>query len=140
MATYNKINDFTEQLIRGVHDFDAHTFKIMLTNSAPSAVNTLKSNLVEIGAGSGYTAGGTVTTITVSEAGGVTTVKGSQVVFSASGGSIGPFRYAVLFNDTAGSDNLISWWDYGAAISLLDTESLTVKFSGANPGNILTLG
>jgi hypothetical protein len=140
MATYNKINDFTEQLIRGIHDFDAHTFKIMLTNTAPSAVNTQKSNLTEIGAGNGYSAGGATTTITVSETGGVTTVQGSQVVFSASGGTIGPFRYAVLYNDDAVSDNLISWWDYGAAITLLDTESLTVKFSGADPGNILTLG
>ena len=140
MAVYNKFNDFSEQLIRGIHDFDGHTYKIMLTNSAPSAVNTVKANLTEIGAGSGYVAGGAQTTLTVSESGGVTTLQGTQVVFSAAGGTIGPFRYAVLYNDTAGSDNLVAWWDYSDSITLLDTESLTVKFSGSSPGNILTLG
>ena len=134
MATYNKFQQFVKDLIDGVHDFDAHTFKVMLTNTAPVATNTIKSNLTEISAGSGYTAGGTATTITTSVATGVAKVTGTDVTFTAAGGSIGPFRYAVLYNDTPSSplDPLIAWWDYGSSITLADTEQLVVDFDATN--------
>ena len=144
MATYNKFQDFSEQLIRGVHDWDAHTFKIALTNTAP--VNTQVSldtvtNHPAPAAANGYTAGGTATTISISETTGTTTVSGTQVVFTATAGGIGPFRYAILYNDTATSpvDALIAWWDYASSITLADTETFTVKFSNTTPGAILTL-
>jgi hypothetical protein len=140
MATYNKFNDFTEQQIIGTHDWDANTFKIMLVNSpAPVATNTIKANLTEISAGNGYTAGGTATTITVSETSGTTTVQGTQVVFTASGGSIGPFQYAVLYNDTAASKNLVAWWDNTSAVTLNAGDTFTVKFNNTTPGTIFTL-
>lgn len=145
MATYNKFLDFSEQLIRGVHDWDAHTFKIALTNTLP--VNTQVSldtvtNHPAPAAANGYTAGGTATTITIAEVTGTTTVSGTQVVFTAAGGQLGPFRYAILYNDTATSpvDALIAWWDYGSpGVTLNDTETFTVKFSNTTPGAILTL-
>lgn len=133
MAAYNKFQQFVEDLVAGVHDFDAHTFKIMLTNTAPVATNTIKANLTEISAGNGYTAGGTATTITVSETGGTAKVTGTDVVFTATG-AVGPFRYAVLYNDspTSPADPLIAWWDYGSSISLANTETFTVDFDGTN--------
>lgn len=139
MAAYNKFYDFTEQQLIGTHDWDTNVFKIMLTNSPPIATNTIKSNLTEISAGNGYTAGGTATTITVSETTGTTTVQGTQVVFTASGGSIGPFQYAVLYNDTAANKNLVAWWDYGSSVTLAATETFTVKFNNTTPGTIFTL-
>ena len=139
MAAYNKFQDFTEQQIIGTHDWDANTFKIMLTNSAPIATNTVKADITEISAGNGYTAGGTATTITVSETTGTTTVQGTQVVFTASGGSIGPFQYAVLYNDTAASKNLVAWWDNGSAVTLNAGDTFTVKFNNTTPGTIFTL-
>ena len=139
MATFNKFQDFSEQLTIGTHDFDANVFKVMLTNVAPVATNTVKANLTEISAGNGYTAGGTATTITVAEATGTTTVSGTQVIFTAAGGTMATFQYVVLYNDTATNKNLVGWWDYGSAVSLADTETFTVKFSNANPGAIFTL-
>jgi hypothetical protein len=139
MATFNKFSDFSEQLVIGTHDFDANTFKVMLTNVAPAATNTVKANLTEISAGNGYTAGGTATTITVAETTGTTTVSGTQVVFTASGGTMATFQYVVLYNDTATNKNLVGWWDYGTAVSLADTETFTVKFSNTSPGAIFTL-
>lgn len=134
MASYNKFNQFTKDLIDGVHDFDAHTFKVMLTNTAPTSSNTVKANLTEISSGNGYTAGGTATTISTSTSSGTAKVTGTDVVFTASGGSIGPARYAVLYNDTPTSpaDPLIGWWDYGSSITLADTETLTVDFDNTN--------
>lgn len=139
MATFNKFQDFSEQLTIGTHDFDANTFKVMLTNVTPVATNTVKANLTEIAAGNGYTAGGTATTITVAETTGTTTVSGTQVVFTAAGGTMATFQYVVLYNDTSANKNLVGWWDYGSAVSLADTETFTVKFSNANPGAIFTL-
>jgi hypothetical protein len=80
--------------------------------------------------------------MTVSETTGTTTVQGTQVVFTASGGSIGPFRYAVLYNSTVTTpvlNPLVAWWDYGSSISLADTETFTVKFNNTTPGTIFTL-
>lgn len=141
MAAYNKFTDFTEQFARGVHDFDAHTFKVALTNTAPTAANTVLADIVQIAGTNGYTTGGTATTITLSEAAGTTTVQGTQVVFTAAGGAMGTFRYYVLYNDTATSpaDALIAWFDHGAAVTLADTETFTIKFNNTTPGNIFTL-
>ena len=78
MATYNKFDDFSEQLTLGVHDFDTDVFKIYLSNTTPSAsADAVKGDLPEITAGNGYTAGGATTTITVAgdtPTAGITTV------------------------------------------------------------------
>ena len=116
-------------------------YKIALSNTAPVATNTILSNITQISAGNGYTSGGSTTTITLSETTGTTTVSGTQVVFTASGGSIGPFRYVVLYNDTTTSPSkpLVAWWDYGSSLTLADGETFTVKFSNTTPGAIFTL-
>jgi hypothetical protein len=141
MATYNKFNAFVENLAEKVHDLNADALKIMLVNSpAPVAGNSVKADLTEIGAGNGYTAGGTAPGHTSSsQTGGVYKLVLADIVFTASGGTIGPFRYAVLYNDTPTSpaDPLIAWWDYGSSISLLDGETLTVDLDQS--GGTLTI-
>jgi hypothetical protein len=138
MASFNKFNSLCEALAEKKHDLGADTLKIMLTNSAPLATNTVKANLTDISAGNGYTAGGTAVTISASsQTSGLYKLVGSDVVFTASGGSIGPFRYAVLYNDTATNDELIGWWDYGSSITLLTGETLTVDLDASN--GILTI-
>jgi hypothetical protein len=58
MATFNKFNAFVEHLAEGVHNLQSHTLKVMLTNTAPVATNSVRADLTEIAAGNGYTAGG----------------------------------------------------------------------------------
>lgn len=134
MAVYNKFNQFVKNLADGVHQFSTHTFKVMLTNTAPVSTNQVKADLTEIAAGFGYTAGGATVTMNVTVSGGVAKITGANAVFTAAGGEIGPFRYAVLYNDTpvAPADPLIGYWDYGQAITLANTEVLTVVFDAAN--------
>lgn len=141
MATYNKFNSFVEDQTISKIDWDADVFKVCLTNTAPVATNTILANITQISATNGYTSGGTATTISVGRSTGTETVQGTQVVFTASGGSMGPFQYAVLYDDTIASpvDPLIAWWDYGSAVTLADTETFTVKFNNATPGTIFTL-
>ena len=144
MAAYVKFNDFVEQLIKGNHDFDAHTFKIALTDTLPTVDQVSLDTAVAHPAPTatnGYTAGGATTTVSVAEAAGVTTLQGTQVTFTGGAGGLGPFRYAILYNDSMVSpaDGLIAFWDYGSSITLNETETFTVKFNNTSPGTIFTL-
>ena len=133
MATFTKFNSFVEALAEKVHNLGADTLKVMLTNSAPLATNTQKTDLTDISAGNGYTAGGTAATISSSaQTSGTYKLVLADVVFTASGGSIGPFRYAVLYNDTATNKELIGFWDYGSAVTLASGETFTVDFDATN--------
>lgn len=135
-SSYNKFNAFVEELlITKSIDMDADVFKVMLVNSpAPVATNTLLADLTEISAGNGYSAGGSATTITHSRSGGTSKIVGTDVVFTASGGTIGPFRYAVVYDTTPTSPlkPLVSWWDYGSSVTLNSGETFTVDFDGTN--------
>lgn len=133
MAVYNKFNQFVRDIVGAKHDFTSATFKIMLTNTAPTASNQIKSELTEIAAGNGYTAGGTASAMTVSVASGIAKVVGANVVFTATG-AVGPFQYAVLYNDTQTSPvkPLVAWWDYGTSITMAASETFTVAFDATN--------
>lgn len=134
MAAFNKFEVHSEHLAEKVHNHDADLEKIYFSNTAPNAAtNTVKADLAEIAGGNGYTATGLDTQNTTSRTGGVTSVIGVDVVVTAAGGSIGPFRYVVLYNDTPTSpaDPLIGWWDYGSSITLLDTETMTTDFGAS---------
>ena len=139
MAVFNKFQNFVQDLGRGVHNLDTGVLKVMLTNAAPvAATNTVKADLTEIAAGNGYSAGGaTIAGTDYTQTSGTGNLTGTDPVITAAGGSIGPFRYAVLYNDTPTSpaDPLIGYWDYGSSISLADTEALTVDLAA----NFLTV-
>lgn len=139
MASFNKFNSFVEALAEKKHDLGADTLKVLLTNTAPVATNSVKADLTEISAGNGYTAGGNTASVTSSAqtSGTYKLVLGDPATWTASGGSIGPFRYAVLYNDTAASDELIGWWDYGSSITLAAGESFAVDFDPTT--GVLTL-
>lgn len=136
MAAFNKFQQFAEDLGKGVHQLHAagHTLKIYLSNATPdAAADGVKADLAEISAGSGYTAGGADTANDYTESGGTGSCVGTDVTWTASGGTIGPFRYVVLYNDTPSSpaDPLIGWWDYGAALTLNDGEAFTTDFGSS---------
>ena len=143
MATITKFQDFSEQLSKGVHNFNSHIFKVVLTNSAPAATNTLLSQITQISGTNGYNTGGATVTMAVSETTGTTTVTGQQVVFAASTGAMGAFRYYALYNDTVENNTdvacLVAFWDHGSTVNLADGESFTIKFNNASPGTIFTL-
>jgi len=133
VATYQKFNAFVENVAEKVFNLGSDTLKVMLTLTAPVATNSQKSDLTEIAAGNGYSAGGTATTISSSaQSSGTYKLVITDVVFTASGGSFANFRYAVLYDDTATNKELIGFWDYGATLTLTDGNSFTVDFSAAN--------
>lgn len=138
MATFNKFNSFVEALGQKKHNLNADTLKILLSNTAPVATNALKADLTEISAGNGYSAGGHQSTgNTYVQASGLAKLVSADVTITASGGAIGPFRYAAMYNDTATNDELIGWFDYGAGITLNNGEPFLIDLDGTN--GVLTL-
>lgn len=137
MATFNKFNSFTEALCEKVHNLGSDDLKIMLVNNAPSVSALYKADLTEIAAGNGYTAGGaSCTVVTSAQTSGTYKLVLQDVVFTATG-AIGPFRYAILYNNTATNKELIGYWDYGSSISLANGETFTIDFDPVN--GVLTL-
>lgn len=138
-ATFHKFNSFVEACAEKKHDLGADTLKVMLSNVAPVATNSVKADITEISAGNGYTAGGNQATQTSSsQSGGLyKLVLNDPATWTASGGTIGPFQYAVLYDDTAANKELIGWWDYGSPITLQISETFKADTDPTN--GVLTL-
>lgn len=136
-STLTTFDDLAEQIGKGVHVWGTHTLKVALTNAAPVASNTVLADITQIANGGGYTGGAgggyALDGVTFTEASGTATLTATDEVITAAGGSVGPFRYLVVYNDSATSpaDALIGWLDYGSALTLNDGESLTVDFGAS---------
>jgi len=132
MAVYNKFNSFVEAVAEKVHNLgsDVLTIALCAAANAPVATNTQLSNLTTIA----YTnlSARVLTTSASIQASGAYKLTIADLILTASGGSVAAFRYVVVYNDTAVNDELIGWFDYGSALTLLDTETLTLDFDGAN--------
>jgi hypothetical protein len=142
LATFNKFQQFVQDLAEKVHNLSVDQVEVYLSNATPSvSADAVKADLAEISTGNGYT-GPQDTQNTGAEAAGTYTLTGTKVVITASGGSIGPFQYVVLQNTTPTSplDPLIGWWDYGSALTLLTGETFSIKFNNSDTtGTILTI-
>lgn len=134
MASYNKFNVFVANLANGAHNFGTDTIKVGLTNTAPTAADTVwnTTNYPAPAAANGYTAGGNTLTLTSStQTSGTYKAIFADSVITAAGGQIGPFRYAVLHDVTA-AEKPVGWYDYGSSITLNDTETFTVDLDNVN--------
>jgi hypothetical protein len=138
MAVFTKYECFVGDLANKVHDLlgtagsGADTLKVMLSNTAPNvATHATRTDAVEIAAGNGYTSGGATVANVGTRTGGTLTIVATDVVFTAAGGAMGPFRYVVVYNDTSPSDSLVNYYDYGSALTLADTETFTIDFGAS---------
>jgi hypothetical protein len=127
MAAFNKFNAFVEHLAEGVHNLQTGQLVVALTNTLPTAANSVLTDITQIA----YTnlSSRNVTTSTSSQTGGTYSLVCNDLVLTASG-AVATFRYVVLYNDTPTSpaDPLIGWYDYGSSITLANLETFTVDF------------
>lgn len=134
MATYTKIQQFTEDLAHGVHDLETDQLAVALCASAnaPAATDNILADLTEIA----YTnlSSRNITTSSSAQTTGTYKLTLSDLVLTASGGAVATFRYVVVYNDTPTSpaDPLIAFYDHGSDVTLADGESYTVDFDASN--------
>ena len=129
MATFNLVNSFVEACAEKAHNLGSDTLTVALTAAAnaPVATNTVLANLTQVA----YTYCSTraITTTSSSQTSGTYTLVLQDLTLTASGGAVGPFRYVVIYNDTATNDELIGWYDYGSEITLAAGETILLDFS-----------
>ena len=129
MAIFIKYHNAIEDVFTKKHDYSSDSFKYALTNQAPVVgTDNALADIGEIAAGNGYTAGGTVVSVTsATQTGGVfSVVPTADVVFTASGGSLPTFRYVVFYNSTPAGGLIVSYFDRGVALTMLDGDTFTV--------------
>lgn len=136
-SSFTKFEVFAEHLANKVHDLfgtggsTADVVRFYLTNATPNAAtHTVKADIAEIATGNGYTGAVAVDNIGT-RSGGTVSIAVTDKTITASGGPIGPFRYAIVYNDTPTSpaDPLMGSYDYGSAITLADGDSFVLDFS-----------
>jgi hypothetical protein len=134
--TLKWFNQFIENVGKGVHDFSSDatctvTVALCAAANPPVATFALLTDLTQIS----YTnlSSRVVTGITLEQVSGSAPLTATDLVLTASGGSVAAFRYVVFYDDdpTSPADPLIGWLDLGADLTLTDTDTLTINF-GAN--------
>lgn len=133
VATFTFFHEFKNNLANGTIDLDSDSFKWALSNTAPTAASdTVFTDITEIAAGNGYTAGGqaadSVTWTETAAGTGTWRFSCADEVFTASGGSIGPFQYIILYDDTptTPADPLVGFLDFGSAVTVTDGNTFTI--------------
>ena len=132
MATYVKYQKGVEALLESINS-GSDAWKVALSNRAPVvASDATLADAVELSAGNGYTAGGNAATTSSSTqtSGTYKLVLNSPTTWTATGGSMGPLQYAILYDST--TNNLVAYWDYGSSITLNTGDTFTVSLDGTN--------
>ena len=134
MAAFNKVQQFIEKVFEKAYDFGADTFKVALSNTAPTATSTTwnTTNFPAPAAANGYTAGGNTLTISSSaQSAGTYKWVIADSTFTATAGGIGPFRYAIIYHSVTG--DIVGYYDYGSSITLSNAGDIfTVDFDATN--------
>lgn len=138
MATLTKFQQYIEDLHKGVHNFTSDstctlTFALSNAANAPVATNAILANLTTIA----YTnlSSRVITGISAEHTTGTVKLLATDLVLTAGGGAVAPFRYLSMYNDdpTSPADPLgPGFYDYGVDQTLNDTETLTIDFDGTN--------
>lgn len=138
MATFVKVNSFVEALAEKTHNLGSDQLKIALTNTDPTASLTNYAGITSPIAATNLS-GATpfnVTTSSSAQTSGTYKLVCADLVLTATG-AVGPFRYVVLFNDTAAADEAIAYWDRGSSVTMANTDTFTIDFDGTN--GVLTI-
>jgi hypothetical protein len=130
MATLTLTDSFTEFLPEGHFNLGSDTLKIALTNTAHTATWDTLSDLTEVAYT--YCSDRALVITSSSQTSGVYKLILADLVLTATGGAIGPFRYVYIYDDTSTNDDLIGYWDYGSSITLNDLDTITINLDNTN--------
>lgn len=138
-ASFDKVNDFAEDMPHKVHDLANDQLVVALSDTAPASEtndptadgNGVLANVTEIS----YTnlSSRNITTTSSGQTSGTYKLVLQDLTLTASG-SVGPFRHVYIYNDTPTSpaDPLIAHYDYGSSITMANNETFKIDFDDTN--------
>jgi len=141
MATFNKIEQFVEDIMHGVHDFTntaAADITVLLTTFAniPIATNKVLADITQIA----YTnlSARDVSITSSLHTTGTYKLTLTDLVLSATG-AVATFRGVGHYADVPSSplDPLIQWYDHGSDVTLANGETFTLDYLDAGSGGFV---
>lgn len=138
-VSFVKYYSFTEALAEKIHNLGSDQLRVALTNTTPNLSHTQLSSVAEIG----YTSlinnptCRNITTNSSTQTSGVYKLVLNDLPMSSSG-NVGPFRWVILYNDTATNDELIGYYDRGYEAYLTSGSTLLLDFDGTNGAITIT--
>ena len=122
------------QLVSGNLDFDTNTYKIILMATGYTADIDAHATYADVSAselatGNGYTQNTkTLANVSVTEddTNDRASVTWDDAAWTASGGSIGPSPYAIIFDDTSSDDTIVGFIDFSGDQTATDGGTFTV--------------
>lgn len=129
MATFNKVHSYVADIRHKVHNLASDQLAVALTDTAPTTALTNYAGITFPLAStnlSGATPFNITTTSSTQTAGAYKLVLADLVLTAT--GAFGPFRYIVIYNTTAASQQVLGWVDVGSEVSLTTGQTFTIDF------------
>ncbi len=132
-VTTHFYNNFFKHLGSGQINLVSNTIKAILVNAYTfDSTDEFKADLgsVELPTGVGYTSGGKeLTNKTLNYSVDKTQWDADDLTWSISGGTLGPFTGAILYDDTSTGDKLICYIDLGDSVTASAGTDLKLVFA-----------
>lgn len=128
MATFNKIYSFVEALAEKSHNLGSDQLVIALTNTAHTTSWTQLSDLTQVSYANCSTRN--ITTTSSAQTTGTYKLVLADLTLTATG-TVGPFQYVYIYNDTSTNDLLIAYYDYGSAVTLNSGDNFIIDFDAS---------
>lgn len=139
MAILTISNNFKEIVGTGAIDLSSDTFKVALMGSGFTFDQDTHGTWADVSAseladGYGYTAGGETLVVSSAWAQDNTNDKGTvswdDVTWTASGGDIGPFRAAIIYDSTHADDIVVGCIDFETDVTTTDGNNFQLQNLG----------
>ena len=128
MATYNKFQCFVEDICEKKHNLASDTLKVAFSNASNAPSASLDVKLADITTIDATNLGATTLSVSSSsQTSGTYKLVVADKTMTASG-AVGPFRYVIIYNDTATDDPLICFFDYGSEVTLASGDTFKLDF------------
>jgi hypothetical protein len=128
MATYTKFQCFVEDLAEKKHNLASDTLKVAFSSAANAPSASLDVKLADITTIATTNLDSvTLTVSSSSQTSGTYKLVVADLTMTASG-AVGPFRYVIIYNDTAANKELICFFDYGSEVTLHTNDTFNLDF------------
>lgn len=134
MATFTKINSFVEFLAEKRINLGSDTLTVALTNTAHTSTWDELADLTQVSYAN--CSSRVITTTSSTQTTGTYKLVLADLTLTATG-TVGPFRYVYVYDDTATNDDLIAYYDYGSSITLNNGDTFIIDFDAS--GGFLTI-